>query len=115
MSETGVGQRVRCVGFGVQVSDFHPLPQTAICVILENFQNISGNRVQECGVALRQFRGIAARITFKNSWLVVITFITRTLQLFFRIFSNKETSQDQQTPLLQSREAWLTAAIGHTK
>ncbi len=73
MSETGVGQRVRCVGFGVQVSDLHVLPQTAICVIVENFENISGNRVQECGVALRQFRGIAVPITLKSTWLVAIT------------------------------------------
>jgi hypothetical protein len=73
MSVIGVGQRVRCVGFGVQVCDVDVLPQTAICVIVENFQNISGNRVQECGVALRQFRGIAVPITLKSTWLVAIT------------------------------------------
>jgi hypothetical protein len=83
MSVFGFGQRVGCVGFGVQVSNLHSLPQTAICAIVENFQDISGNRVQECGVALRQFRGIAARITFKNSWLVAITSTIRTLPIFF--------------------------------
>ncbi len=67
MSVIGVGQRVRCVGLGVQVSDLHVSPQTAVGVIMENFQYISGNRVQECGVALRQFRGIAVRIAFKKS------------------------------------------------